>query len=128
VFAERLRKKLLVSELPRSRAWVRHRTDCACAADVPWRLAERRPVSLRGADTQFSIITGARMKKWLALMTISLCVMACTKQGPLERAGANVDRAVEDVKDGGKKVGKKIGDAAEEVRDAAKDAADDIKK
>jgi hypothetical protein len=65
--------------------------------------------------------------KWLALLASSVLLVACNEQGPLERAGENVDNAVKDLKSDGKAVGNKVGDAADDVKDAAKDAADDLK-
>jgi hypothetical protein len=60
-------------------------------------------------------------------MTLPLFV-ACDKQGPLERAGKQVDNAVQDVKKGSEKVGDKVGDAVDDVGDGVRDAADDLKK
>jgi hypothetical protein len=63
----------------------------------------------------------------LLLITLPLFV-ACEKQGPLERAGKQVDDAVQDAKKSGEKVGDKVGDAIDDVRDGVKDAADELKK
>ena len=61
--------------------------------------------------------------------TISLGMAACEKQGPVERAGEKVDRAVDTMKNGGKEpVSDKIEDAAHDARDGVKDAVDDVKK
>jgi hypothetical protein len=61
------------------------------------------------------------------LMTLPLYV-ACEKQGPLERAGEEVDEAIENVKNGGETLGNKIDDAIDDVRDGVEDAADELKK
>jgi hypothetical protein len=63
----------------------------------------------------------------LLLMTLPLYV-ACEKQGPLERAGEEVDEAIQDAKNGGETVGNKIDDAIDDVRKGVNDAADDLKK
>ena len=41
------------------------------------------------------------------LMTLPLYA-ACERQGPLERAGEEIDKAVEDVKNGGETLGNKV--------------------
>jgi uncharacterized protein YjbJ (UPF0337 family) len=53
----------------------------------------------------------------------------CEKQGPLERAGEEVDEAVSTVKNGGKETtATKVDDAVDDLRDGVKDAAKDLKK
>ena len=51
---------------------------------------------------------------WLALLP------ACKQQGPLERAGEEVDEAARTVKNGKESTADKLDDAADEVRDAVK--------
>jgi hypothetical protein len=55
-----------------------------------------------------------------------LALAACEKQGPLQRAGEEIDEAVEDVRAGGETTGNKIDDAIDEVRDAAEDVREDL--
>jgi hypothetical protein len=50
------------------------------------------------------------------LMTLPLCV-ACAPKGPLERAGAAVDEALDDARNGGETLENEIDDAVDEVRD-----------
>jgi predicted small lipoprotein YifL len=65
------------------------------------------------------------MKKF-ALLALLLALAACEKQGPLERAGEEIDEAVEDVRAGGETAGNKIDDAVDEVRAAAEDVQKDL--
>jgi predicted small lipoprotein YifL len=61
------------------------------------------------------------------MMTIGL--VACEKKGPVERAGEEVDEAVDTMKNGGKEsTANKLDDAADDVRDGVKDAAGELKK
>jgi hypothetical protein len=54
---------------------------------------------------------------------------ACEKQGPVERAGEEVDEAVDTIKRGGdESTANKVDDAADEVREGANDAVDELKK
>ena len=56
---------------------------------------------------------------------------ACEKQGPVERAGEEVDEAVNRVKDGHvteKPASEKVDDAVDKAREGAQDAAEEIKK
>ena len=62
--------------------------------------------------------------KLLMLIPIALLVMACAKEGPMERAGEEIDEAVEDVGAGGKTIGNQVDDAIDEV---GKDVGDAIK-
>lgn len=64
--------------------------------------------------------------KSYALLALLLAVVACEKQGPLERAGEEIDEAVEDVRAGGETMGNKIDDAIDEVQDAAEDVRKDL--
>ncbi|MET0988202.1 MAG: hypothetical protein ABW034_22615 [Steroidobacteraceae bacterium] len=70
-----------------------------------------------------------RYKHLAALALIALSVTACEKQGPLERAGEEVDEAVDTMKNGGEEsTATKADDAVDDLREGAKDAADDVKK
>lgn len=59
------------------------------------------------------------------LMTLPLYA-ACERQGPLQRAGEEVDEAFEDLKNGGETLGNKIDDAIDDVSDGVSDAADEL--
>jgi len=60
---------------------------------------------------------------WVALAaTAAVGVTACEKQGPVERAGEEVDEAVDTVKNGGHdSTANKVDDALDEARDAVED-------
>ena len=61
--------------------------------------------------------------------TIAFGFAACEKQGPLERAGEEVDEAVDTAKHGGEESNAtKADDAVDDLREGAKDAADEVKK
>jgi hypothetical protein len=62
--------------------------------------------------------------KWLMLIPISMFLLACEKQGPLEKAGEEIDEAVEDFKAGGETTGNKIDDAIDEVTKDIEDAVE----
>ena len=62
----------------------------------------------------------------LAPFALLLMLVGCEKQGPLERAGEEIDEAVEDVRAGGETTGNKIDDAVDEVVDAADDVRKDL--
>lgn len=54
---------------------------------------------------------------------------ACEKQGPAERAGEEVDEAVDTLRNGGKETtADKLDDAADKARESAQEAADAAKK
>jgi hypothetical protein len=61
---------------------------------------------------------------WAALAaTAALGMAACEKQGPIEKAGEEVDEAVDTIKNGGEEsTATKVDDALDEARDAAEDA------
>jgi hypothetical protein len=61
---------------------------------------------------------------WAALAaTAAIGVAACEKQGPVERAGEEVDEAVDTIKNGGdESTANKVDDALDEARDTAEDA------
>ena len=60
-------------------------------------------------------------------MTLPLYA-ACERQGPLERAGEEIDKAVEDVKNGNETLGNKVDDAIDDVNDSVRDATDELAK
>jgi hypothetical protein len=62
---------------------------------------------------------------WAALAaTAALGMAACEKQGPLEKAGEEVDEAVDTIKNGGEEsTASKVDDAVDEARDKVEDAA-----
>jgi hypothetical protein len=61
---------------------------------------------------------------WAALAaTAALGMAACEKQGPVERAGEEVDEAVDTIKNGGEEsTANKVDDKLDEAREAAEDA------
>jgi hypothetical protein len=67
--------------------------------------------------------TGDRMKILIGLL-LALPLFACSKQGPLERIGEEIDEAVEDVRAGGETTGNKIDDAIDDVRKEVADAVE----
>ena len=64
--------------------------------------------------------------KWLMLILISIFLLACEKQGPLERAGEEIDEAAEDFKAGGETTGNKIDDAIDTARKDIEDAVEEV--
>ena len=60
---------------------------------------------------------------WAALaVTAAIGVAACEKQGPVERAGEEVDEAVDTIKNGGEEsTANKVDDAVDEAREAVED-------
>ena len=64
--------------------------------------------------------------KNLAPFALLLAIVACEEQGPLERAGEEIDEAVEDVRAGGETTVNRIDDAIDEVQDAAEDVREDL--
>lgn len=68
------------------------------------------------------------LKQLTAVAVIALSVSACEKQGPLERAGEEVDEAVDTVKNGGEEsTATKADDAVDDLRKGVNDAAEDLK-
>jgi hypothetical protein len=60
---------------------------------------------------------------WAALAaTAAIGLAACEKQGPVERAGEEVDEAVDTIKNGGEEsTANKVDDALDEAREAVED-------
>ncbi len=65
-------------------------------------------------------------RKGVAPFALLLMAVACEKQGPLERAGEEIEEAVEDSRAGGETVGNKLDDAVDEVVDAVDYVREDI--
>jgi len=67
---------------------------------------------------------------WLVvLMTFATLGLAgCEKQGAFERAGEEVDEAVDTVKRGEESTANKVDDAVDKAREGANDAVDELKK
>lgn len=61
---------------------------------------------------------------WIALAAaVAMSLAACEKQGPLERAGEEVDEAVDTVKNGGEEsTATKVDDAIDDAREDAEEA------
>ncbi len=53
----------------------------------------------------------------LLLAVLSLSFVGCEQKGPAERAGENIDEAVEELRDSGKDLGNKIEDACEDIKE-----------
>lgn len=65
---------------------------------------------------------------FLVVLTALAGLSACERQGPVERAGEEVDEAVDTLKNGGKEsTANKLDDAADEVREGAGEAKDELK-
>jgi len=62
----------------------------------------------------------------LVPFALLLMLAGCEKAGPLERAGDEIDEAVQDVRAGGETTANKIDDAVDEVVDAADDVRKDL--
>jgi hypothetical protein len=63
----------------------------------------------------------------LTLLLLGLgALAACDDPGPLERAGEEVDEAVEDIGEGGETLGNRLDDAVDEVREGTEDAAEEL--
>jgi hypothetical protein len=60
---------------------------------------------------------------WAALAAMAVIgVAGCEKQGPVERAGEEVDEAVDTIKHGGEEsTANKVDDAVDEARDVVED-------
>jgi hypothetical protein len=57
------------------------------------------------------------MKKFAVVIPMMLLLLACEKEGPLERAGEEIDEAVEDIRAGGETTENQIDDAIDDVRE-----------
>lgn len=64
----------------------------------------------------------------LFALVVGIGASACSKQGPLERAGEEIDEGVDTLKNGGKEsTANKLDDAGDELREGARKAADEVK-
>jgi len=66
------------------------------------------------------------LKTLVALGVVSLGLLGCEREGPLERFGEEVDEAAENVRNGGETTENKIDDAVDDIRDGVNDAADEL--
>jgi predicted small lipoprotein YifL len=68
-------------------------------------------------------------KLWAAMLasTFLLGIAACERKGPLERAGEEVDEAIDTMKRGEESTATKIDDAVDDMRDGVNDAVDELK-
>lgn len=62
----------------------------------------------------------------LTALLLALFLLGCDNDGAAERAGENIDEAVDDVRAGGEAVGERIDDAVDDTREAAEDARDEL--
>jgi len=51
------------------------------------------------------------------LIAMTFTLVACKKEGPMEKAGKSMDKAVHDVEKEAKKVGKEVEEAVEDAKD-----------
>lgn len=60
---------------------------------------------------------------------IGIGLAACEREGPVERAGEEVDEAVDTLKNGGQEsTGNKLDDAVDEARQGAREAGEELKE
>jgi hypothetical protein len=66
---------------------------------------------------------------WIGLVSAALLtgLSGCEREGPLERAGEEVDEAVDTIRDGEESTSNKADDAVDEMREGANDAADEVR-
>lgn len=63
------------------------------------------------------------------IVTATLGLVACEKQGPAEKMGEEVDEAVNTIKNGGKETtGDKVDDAIDHAREDAKEIGEAVKE
>lgn len=65
--------------------------------------------------------------KWLIPVLVAFSLIACEKQGTMERAGEEIDEAVEDVKAGGETTGNKLDDKFDKLTKDMEDGAERVK-
>jgi len=63
-----------------------------------------------------------------AVSWCALSLLGCKEQGPLERAGEEIDEAADTIKNGKESTATKVDDAIDEAREGAKDAGKELKK
>lgn len=59
---------------------------------------------------------------------VALPLWACEREGPIERAGEEVDEAVEDLRNGGETTENRVDDAVDDVRDGVDDARRELER
>lgn len=72
------------------------------------------------------------MNKQLLVGILAAALLAglggCEREGTMERAGEEVDEAVDTIKEGEESTSNKVDDAVDEVREGANDAADEVRE
>lgn len=71
-------------------------------------------------------MNAARALTLTSLVTVIALLLGCGDEGPLERAGEEVDEGIEDIRAGGETAGNQIDDAIDDARDAAEDAREEL--
>jgi hypothetical protein len=59
-------------------------------------------------------------------LALSMGLAGCEREGPVERAGEEVDEAVNTVRSGGETAGDKLDDAGDKVQEAASEAKEAV--
>ena len=67
------------------------------------------------------------IKHLAAMSLLALSLTACEKEGPVERAGEEVDEAIDTMKHGEESTATKADDAMDDMREGAHDAVEDMK-
>ena len=80
----------------------------------------------KNLDFGDSIVSLKTFQTGLIPFVLLLTFTSCEQQGPLERAGEEIDEAVEDVRAGGETTGNKVDDAIDEVADAVENVREDL--
>jgi hypothetical protein len=62
------------------------------------------------------------------LAAMSLGLAACEREGPVERAGEEVDEAVGTLREGEESTANKVDDTVDEVREGAAEATDEARE
>ena len=67
---------------------------------------------------------------WAVLIGTSVAfgLAGCEKEGTLERAGEEVDEAVDTMRDGEESTSNKVDDAVDEMREGARETAEEAKE
>lgn len=66
---------------------------------------------------------------WIAMLSTALIagLSGCEREGPIERAGEEVDEAVDTVREGEESTSNQVDDAIDEAREGANEAADEVR-
>lgn len=64
----------------------------------------------------------------LCILVLGVGLSACKEKGPLERAGEEVDEAIDTAKSGKESLSSKVDDAVDDVREGTHDAVEELKK